>query len=105
MKSIVSQLLFASVLPPTTRGRRVRFDVDEPDIILATGPLDERITTLLHRRGYPMSAREIAAGINSNTAQVNKGLRVLMGHGHIESVHVPGGLREYFLKSPPIAAQ
>ena len=105
MKSIVSQLLFASIPPPTSRGRRVRFDIDEPDIILATGPLDERITTLLNRRGYPMSAREIAAGINSNTAQVNKGLRVLMGRGHIEAVHVPGGLREYILKSPLNAAQ
>ena len=98
MKSILSQLLFNTVPVPQARGRKVRFDVDEPDIHVATGPLDERISTLLTRHGYPMTAREIAAGIGSNASQVNKGLRILLKQDRVEVVTVPGSIKEYAIK-------
>lgn len=98
MKSMLSQLLFEPVRLPVSRGRQVRFDLDELDIKVATGPLDERIATLLRIRGYPMSAREIAAGIGSNASQVNRGLNALMGQGLVEVIDIPGSVREYTLR-------
>jgi len=99
MKSMLSQLLFEPVKPPVKRGRQIKFDADEPDILVATGSLDERITRLMKLRGYPMSAREIASGIASNASQVNRGLRVLIGTGAVEVIDMPGCVREYALKS------
>lgn len=37
MKKILSQLLFDPVAEPISRERQIRFDVDEPDILVATG--------------------------------------------------------------------
>ena len=99
MKSILTQLLFEPVPQPIKRGRSVRFDVDEPDIMVATGPLDERITTLMRLRGYPMTAREIATAIGSNASQVNRGLRVLFNEGLVEVVDIPGSVKEYALSN------
>lgn len=98
MKSILSQLLFDPVQLPAQRGRQIKFDGDEPDILFTTGPMDERITLLMRHRGYPMSAREIATGIGSNASQVNKGLRALMTSGYVEAVEMQGCVREYVLR-------
>ncbi|MBU3656598.1 MAG: hypothetical protein FGM35_01005 [Rhodocyclaceae bacterium] len=97
MKSMLTQLLFEPVPAPPQRGRSVRFDVDEPQIMVATGPLDERIATFMRLRGYPMTAREISAGIGSNPSQVNKGLHTLIGRGVVEAVEIPGSVKEYVL--------
>ena len=60
--------------------------------------MDERITLLMRHRGYPMSAREIAAGIGSNASQVNKGLKTLIADGRAEAVEMQGCVREYVLR-------
>lgn len=99
MKSILCQLLFDPVLQPSRRGRQVKFDVDELDILVSTGPMEERITRLMALRGYPLSAREIAAGIGSNASQVNKGLKSLINNGQVEVVEMPDCIREYVLCS------
>lgn len=98
MKSILCQLLFEPVQLPSQRGRQIKFDSDEPDILFTTGPMDERITLLMRHRGYPMSAREIASGIGSNASQVNKGLKILMATGRVEVVDMLGCVREYVLR-------
>lgn len=98
MKSILCQLLFDPVQQPAQRGRQIKFDCDEPDILFTTGPMDERITLLMRHRGYPMSAREIAAGIGSNASQVNKGLKTLIADGRAEAVEMQGWVREYVLR-------
>ena len=98
MKSMLSQLLFDPIPAPPKCGRTVRFDIDEPDILLSTGSLEQRISTLMQAHGYPMTGREIAAGIGSNTSQVNRGLRVLIAHGQIEALNIPGSVKEYALK-------
>lgn len=72
MKSMLSQLLFEPIQPPTRPGRQVKFDMDAPDIQFTTGPLDERIRLLMQHRAYPMTAREITVGISSNASQVNR---------------------------------
>ena len=98
MKSLLSQLLFEPVRLPESRGRSVRFDTDEPDILLMTGPLEERISSLMAMRSYPMTCKEIALGIGSNASQVKRGLRALMKRGDVEVVEIPGSVREYVLK-------
>lgn len=98
MKSLLSRLLFETAQPPTSKGRTIRFDVDEPDIQVATGPLDERIALLLQTRAFPMTVREIAAGIASNASQVNKGLKVLVSKGRVDLIETPGSVKEYVLK-------
>lgn len=97
MKSFLSQLLFEPVTLPQQRGRHIKFDVDEPDILVATGPLDERIITLMRIRNYPMTVREIASGIGSNASQVNKGLRILVSKGLVDVIDIQGSVREYVL--------
>lgn len=97
MKSILCQLLFEPIQLPAQRGRQIKFDNDEPDILFTTGPMEERITLLMRHGGYPMSAREIASGIRSNASQVNKGLKTLMSSGRVEIVEMHGCVREYVL--------
>jgi len=96
---MLTQLLFEPVTLPTRRGRIVKFDVDELDIMVATGTMEERIEILMRHRGYPMSAREIAAGVGSNASQVNRGLRHLVTKGQVEVIEMPGCVREYALKA------
>lgn len=98
MKSILCQLLFDPVPAPAQRGRQIKFDSDEPDILFSKGAMDERITLLMRHRGYPMSAREIASGIGSNASQVNKGLKTLMASGDVEVIEMQGCVREYVLR-------
>ena len=98
MKSMLRQLLFEPVRLPESRGRSVRIDADEPDILLTTGPLEERILGLMAIRSYPMTCKEIAVGIGSNASQVNRGLRTLMNRGDVDVVEIPGSVREYVLK-------
>lgn len=98
MKTILSQLLFDPVAEPISRGRQIRFDVDEPDILVATGVLEDRISTLMYRRAYPMTAREIAVGIASNPSQVNRGLRSLIAQGKVDVIEIDHNVREYVLK-------
>ncbi|MEN9879616.1 MAG: hypothetical protein RIQ55_262 [Pseudomonadota bacterium] len=98
MKSMLCQLLFDPVPLPAQRGRQIKFDTDEPDILFTTGPMDERITLLMRHRGYPMSVREIATGIDSNASQVNKGLKTLIAAGHVDVVDMLGCVREYVLR-------
>ena len=76
----------------------VRFDVDEPSIMVATGRLDERISTFMRLRGCPMTAREIFVGIASNASQVNRVLRLMACAGEIEVIDIPGSVKEYVLK-------
>ena len=95
---MLCQLLFDPVQQPVRRGRQVKFDADEPDILVSTGPMEERITRLMALRGYPLSAREIATGIGSNASQVNKGLKSLIDQGRAEAVEMPGCIREYVLR-------
>lgn len=98
VKSFLSTLLFDPIPSPPQRGRTVRFDIEEPDILLSTGPLGERISTLMRVRGYPMAGRKIAVGIGTNASQVNKGLRLLLAQERIEVVEIPGNMKEYALR-------
>lgn len=98
MKSILSQLLFEPVPSPAQRGRMVKFDVDELDIMVATGPLDERISALLRMHSYPMTVKEIASGIGSNASQVNKALRLMAANREVDAIYVPGSIKEYTLR-------
>lgn len=98
MKSLLSQLLYGSVQLPLQGGRQIKFDIDEPDIMVATGPLEERVRMLMKMRGYPMSAREISAGIGSNASQVNKALRILMANDKVDVIEMPGCVKEYVLR-------
>ena len=91
MKSLLSQLLFETVMLPTKTGRKICFDVDEPDIQVATGPLDERIALLMQMRGFPMTAREIAVGIASKASQLNIGEKELMGR-NAQDIEVRRGM-------------
>lgn len=65
---MLSQLLFEPTPLPTSRGCPIRFDIDEPSIELMTGTLEERVASLLHKCGYPMTVKEIAAGMLSADA-------------------------------------
>lgn len=95
---MLSQLLLQPVPQPSVRGRLVKFDLEEPEISLSTGPLDERIAGLMRQRGYPMTAREIAAGIGSNASQVHRGLKLLIAARRVEVIEISGSVREYVLR-------
>jgi hypothetical protein len=102
MKSILSRLLFEPVQVPVSRGRQVKFDAEDPDIMVSTGPLDERIAIFMRLRGYPMTAREIAAGIASNASQVNRGLRTMIAEGQVEVIDIIGSVRECALNETSV---
>lgn len=99
MKSLIRQLLFEQISEPEQRGRLIKFDVDEPDIMVATGVLEDRIVGLMCMRSYPMTAKEISTGIGSNPSQVNRGLKQLISQSRVEVIEIPGSVKEFILKS------
>lgn len=94
---MLSQLLFDPVQLPVSGGRQIRFDENDLDIRVSTGALEERIVHLLRVRGYPLTVREITAGIGSNASQTNRGLRELLARGDVETIDIAGNVREYAL--------
>lgn len=98
MKSLICHLLFDTVEQPARAGRLVRFDEDDVDIMVSTGPMHERISTMMRSRGYPMTAREIASRIGSNPSRVSKGLKSLVDDGSVEVINIPGAVRKYMLR-------
>lgn len=99
MKSMLSQLLFQTAMPPQTRGRMVRFDVNEVDIRISTGPMEDRILHLLKLHGYPLTRTEIAMAIESNASQVSRGIKLLLARDQIDVAASEGRVKEYVLKS------
>ena len=94
---MLSQLLFDPVQLPVQGGRQVRFDENDLDIQVSTGALEERIVHLLRVRGYPLTVREITAGIGSNASQTNRGLRLLLARGVVKTIDIPGSVHEFAL--------
>lgn len=95
---MLSQLLFDSVQLPVQGGRQVRFDENDLDIHVSTGTLEERIVHLLMVRGYPLTVREITAGIGSNASQTNRGLSALVNNGSVVVIDITGSAKEYALR-------
>ena len=97
MKTMLGQLLFGQITVPEVPGRTVRFDREELDIGLATGPMEERVAGVLKQTGYPMTAGEITHVLQSNASQVTRGLRKLIAEARVEAIEVAGCPREYML--------
>ena len=84
--------------PRPLKGRPVRFGISEPDINFATGSMPERIVALLQASGEPLTAKQIAAGIASNSSRVASTLKTLMSTGKVEQIKIMGCTAEYALK-------
>lgn len=99
MKTMLGQMLFGQISLPEVPGRTVRFDREELDIGLATGPMEERVAGVLKLAGYPMTASEITHVLQSNASQVTRGLRKLIAEDRVEIIDVEGCPREYALQT------
>lgn len=81
--------LFFPVSPVITqRGRRIQFDVSQPDIRFATGPMNERVFDYLSSTPDSATAKEIAMAIDSNASRVTQSLKKMVHEKQvIEIVH------------------
>ena len=97
MASILSRLLIHPVPQPSHRGKIVRFDVEETDILFATGTMEERVVSFIRNAGNPVTVKEIAVGIASNPSRVTKAVKLLVKSGKLILIEVEGCVREYAL--------
>lgn len=97
MSSIISLMLFKAPTRPSAKGRVVRFGVEEPDILLSTGSMPERIVSYLVRNQAPGTAKEIASGIGSNASRVTRILMQLVKDGKVKIIKIDGCVTEYEL--------
>lgn len=96
--SLLTTLLFNTIQPPPKgTGRIVRFSDGDIDLEIATGPMVERVLTLLSKVGEPMTTSEIARGTGSNTGQVSNALKRLICEGSVTPISVAGCYREYVI--------
>lgn len=94
--SIISSILFKSeTVHP--KGRVIRFDEASVDIELATGSMRERVLNLFAASDAPITAKDIAASINSNSSRVTAQLRQLIKEGMLEMIKIDGCVTEYRL--------
>ena len=99
MASIISTVLFKKIPEQNTPGRFIKFDKTEPDIRFATGTMRERVIGYLQARNEPLTAKDIALGISSNTSRVYTQLKKLVEEGVLEVFSHNGFHPEYILRS------
>lgn len=97
MASMLSRLLIHPVPQPSQRGKIVRFDVEETDILFATGTMEERVVSFIRNAGNPVTVKEIAVGIDSNPSRVTKSVNDLVKSGKVVLIEIEGCVREYVL--------
>lgn len=97
MPSMLQHLLLNPIPQPQKRGRVVRFGHEEPDILLATGAMSERILAYLKRNQCPATGKEIATGIGSNSSRVTRILQQLLKEQKIHCIKIDGCVTEYEL--------
>lgn len=98
MTTMLKSLLFKSEMPMPflgIPGRKILFDVVQPDIHIVTGPVPERIVNYLKAKGEPATAIEIVRGIASSVSKVNAHLKTLVEDGWVLKIAVPGCVTEY----------
>ncbi len=98
MPSMLSTLLFSKQDDEQhTDGRVIRFDQREVSINFATGSMEERILSFMKHEDCPLTTREIAAGINSNTSRITQTLSRLMLEKKVNKVKLDGCVSQYCL--------
>lgn len=98
MSDCKSQLasLFFPVSPVIKQaGRRIQFDVSQPDIRFATGPMNERVFDYLSSTADSATAREIAVAIDSNTSRVTQSLKKMVREKLVAEIVLEGYAMEY----------
>ena len=98
MVSMLSTLLFnRSEDQQHQAGRVIRFDQREVNINFATGTMEERVLNFMKHEDCPLSTREIAAGINSNTSRITQTLSRLMLEKKVDKIKLDGCVSQYSL--------
>lgn len=97
MTSIIRAILFKEFPPPPDIGRSVRFDVSDPDVRYSQGPIPTRILGYVRSRGEPLTAKEIAQGIDCTTSCVYVNLKNLVNQRSLDVISVAGSHPEYVL--------
>ena len=98
MASMLSTLLFnRSEDQQHKAGRVIRFDQREVNINFATGTMEERVLNFMKHEDCPLSTREIAAGINSNTSRITQTLSRLMLEKKVDKIKLDGCVSQYSL--------
>lgn len=99
MSSILSRLLFRPVEKDHPDGRVIRFDQREANIHFVTGSMEERVISFMVHEDCPISAREIAQGINSNPSRVTQTLSRLMLEKRVTKIKLDGCVTQYCLSA------
>ena len=99
MASIVSTILFKKIPEHQNPGRFIKFDKTDPDIRFSTGTMRERVIGYLEARSEPLTAKDIALGISSNTSRVYAQLKKLVGEGTLDVYSHNGFHPEYVIRS------
>lgn len=98
MASILSTLLFNKQDEQEhSAGRVIRFDQREVNINFATGSMEDRILSFMKHEHCPLTTREIAAGINSNTSRITQTLSRLMLEKKVNKIKLDGCVSQYCL--------
>lgn len=97
MASILSSLLFKPTEQDHPDGRVIRFDQREANIHFVTGSMEERVLSFVAHEDCPVSAREIAQGINSNPSRVTQTLSRLLLEKRVSKIKVDGCVTQYCL--------
>lgn len=96
MTSMLVQLLYKDRRPlGGASGRRILFDKIYPSIDLLTGRLAERVEQYLRLIDVPVTAADIAQGIDSNASQVTNCLKTMIRDGLIIKTKIDGCVAEY----------
>lgn len=101
MSSMISTLLFKQIPEQHNPGRFIKFDKTDPDIRFSTGTMRERVLGYLESRDEPLTAKDIALGISSNTSRVYAQLKKLVGEGVLDVFAHNGFHPEYVIRSDP----
>lgn len=98
MPSIISTLRFNKLEEQEHSGCRVVcFDQREVNINFATGNMQDRIISFMKHEDCPLSTREIAAGINSNTSRITQTLNRLILEKRVKKIKLDGCVSQYCL--------
>lgn len=97
MTSILSSLLFKQEGQEHPGGRVIRFDQREVNINFATGSMEDRVLSFMKHEDCPLSAREIAAGINSNVSRITQTLSRLIVDKKVNRIKLDGCVAQYCL--------
>lgn len=99
MSSMISTLLFKRFPEQSNQGRFIKFDKTDPDIRFSTGTMRERVLGYLEARGEPLTAKDIALGISSNTSRVYAQLKKLVSEGVLDVSAHNGFHPDYVIRS------